>query len=186
MRYLGLLLTISVIFTVLFASCSTFDSRPSLDYQEGHIFASCEFLVDGEPIKADVEIAAAEYDSEGRMLARDMSLTVVDNSIIKGVSFYLENGGFYVAAGNMKIPVKDEGAISGIRDILSLFCISEDSYYSSEKVTEEGLDCVRSVYVSGDNRAEVTLDLSCRLPTRICAVVNGRELSCDVRLIRVE
>lgn len=186
MRYFVSLLIFALALTVMLYSCSGVAERDRLAYQDGHLYVEADFIVDGEPVTASLDIEATEYDGEGRMLSRDTILTLGENSIISGVSFIFTGGEAYVSSGELKIPIKDDGVISGITDIISLFCISPDSYYSSEMVTEGGLECERCVYINGENRVEVLLDLSCELPVSINAVIDGRELSADIKLIKVE
>lgn len=176
------------IFAAVFAlsSCSYQADRDRLAYQNGHLYVEADFLIDGEQVSAALDISGAEYDTEGRMLSRDTVVTFDENSIIAGVGFVFTGGKAYVTSGDLKIPIDDENLLSGIMDMVSLFCISPDSYYSSERVTSGGLECERSVYINGENRVEVLIDLSCELPTEINAVIGGREISADIRLIRVQ
>lgn len=186
MRYLVSLLILAVLITAMLFSCTGASERDRLAYQERQLYVEADFMIDGEPASATLEIEAAEYGSDGRMLSRDTVLTMGENSIISGVSFIFTGGEAYVSSGELKIPIKDEDVISGITDMISLFCISPDSYYSSEKVTEGGLECERSVYINGENRVEVLIDLSCELPISITAMIDGRELSAHIRLIKAE
>ena len=120
------------------------------------------------------------------MLARNAVLTLGENSIISGVSFEVIGDEVYICSGVLKIPISDETVISGISDIISLFCISGEHYHSSESITDGGLKCERTVYINGDNRVEVTLDLSCMLPTEIIAEINGRTIAANISYITAE
>ncbi len=184
MRYFTLCVTLML--TLFFTSCATNDDVDRLAYQDGKMHIEAVFTIGDENIPAVIDIAKAEYDEGGAMLARNASLTFGENSIISGVSFEFSAGKVYVSSGELKIPIEDASVVSGISDMISLFCISEDYYYSSEKTKVGGLSCERSVYVNGDNSVEVTLDLSCMLPTDIVASIDGRMISAHINMIKTE
>lgn len=182
MRYSVIVLVLSLLFAV--ASCAAEDNRDRLAYQERELHIEAVFSVDGEEVPATLTLKAPEYDELGRMLARDAVLTFGEGSIISGVSFEFSGGYAYVSTGNMKIPIENEETVKGISDIISLFCISKEFYYSSESVTDGGIECERLVYINGDDRVEVTVDLSCMLPTSISAYVDGREIFAKIKMIK--
>ena len=184
MRYFTLCVTLML--TLFFSSCTTGEDLDRLGYQDEKLYIEAVFTVDDESIPALIDIAKAEYDEGGLMLARDATLTFGENSIISGVSFEFSAGKVYVSSGELKIPIEDESVVSGISDMISLFCISEDYYHSSEKIKVSGLSCERSVYVNGENSVEVTLDLSCMLPTDIVAIIDGRTISAHISMIKTE
>ncbi len=182
MRYSTIVLVLSLLFAV--ASCAAEDTRDRLAYQECELHIEAVFSVDGEEVPATLTLKAPEYDESGRMLARDAMLTFGEGSIISGVGFEFSGGCAYVSSGDMKIPIENEDMVKGISDMISLFCISKEFYYSSEQVTEGGIDCERLVYINGDDKVEVTVDLSCMLPTSILANVGGREISAKIKMIK--
>ncbi len=184
MRYYLALILLTA--TLLFTSCGGESQRDRLAYQDAQLEIDAVFTLDGEEIPAKLILEAPEYDESGRMLARDAVLTLGENSIISGVSFEFTQGEVYVSSGMLKIPIEDENLIGGVSDIISLFCISEDCYYSAEKTTVGGLSCERAVYIDGDDRVEVLFDLSCMLPISIKANVGGRELSAEIKLIKAQ
>ncbi len=182
MRYSVIVLVLSLLFAV--ASCAAEGTRDRLAYQECELHVEAVFSVDGEEVPAMLTLKAPEYDESGRMLARDATLTFGEGSIISGVSFEFSGGCAYVSSGNMKIPIENEDTVKGISDMISLFCISREFYYSSESVTEGGIECERLVYINGEDRACVTVDLSCMLPTNISANISGREISAKIKMIK--
>ena len=182
MRYSIILLVLLFLFSAV--SCTAKETRDRLAYQERELHIEAVFSVDGEEVPTSLTLKAPEYDESGRMLARDAALTFGEGSIISGVSFEFSGGCAYVSTGAMKIPIENEEMLKGISDMISLFCISGDCYYSSESVTEGGIECERSVYINGDDRVEVTVDLSCMLPTYISANVGGREISARIKMIK--
>lgn len=184
MRYY--LITVIMIFSLLLTSCGGESERDRLAYQNAKLRVEAAFTLDGEAVPAKLILEAPEYDETGRMLARDAVLTLGENSIISGVSFEFSHGEVYVSSGVLKIPIEDDSVIDGISDIISLFCISDDCYYSSEETTVGGIECERAVYIDGDNRVEVILDLSCMLPISISATIDGRELAAEIKLIKAE
>lgn len=184
MRYY--LVSILTALTILLASCAKGSEVDRLAYQDMSLQINAVFTLGDETVPATLMLEAPEYDENGRMLARDAVLTLGENSIISGVSFEFVGGEVYVSSGVLKIPIEDETLIEGISNIISLFCISKEHYYSSETVKLDGLECERVVYINGDNRVEVTLDLTCMLPTDIVAVIDGRTISADISMIRAE
>ena len=183
MRYLVVLI---LAFSLMLTSCSEVNGQERLAYQQSKLYVEAEFTFGDESIQAILELEAPEFDSDGRMLARNAVLSFSENSIISGVGFVYSGGDVYVTTGDLKIPIDNSRTTTGISEMISLFCISEDSYYSSERVTKDGIALERSVYINGDNRVEVTIDPECELPTDIYAVIDGRELSCDIKLIKAE
>lgn len=184
MRYYLAVFLFSVI--LILTSCGGESQRDRLAYQDARLEIEAVFTLDGEKIPARLTLEAPEYDESGRMLARSGVLTPSENSIISGVSFEFTQGEVSISSGAMKIPMEDGGAVGGIYDIVSLFCINGEHYYSAEKTTVCGLSCERAVYIDGDDRVEVLLDLSCMLPAYITATVDGRELAADIKLIKAE
>lgn len=183
MRYL-LVPLLSLLF--LFTSCAAEDDVSKLAYQESRLSVEAEFSIGGESVNASLTLEAPSYDENGRMLARDAVIIFCEDSILSGLGFEITNGYVFIISDDLRIPIERRDAVSGIFDIISLFCISESSYYSSERFSENGIECERAVYISGDNRIEVVLDLGCGLPTDITALIDGKELSADIKLIRAE
>ncbi len=171
---------------VFLLGCADAAIADRLAYQDARLYIDATFTLDGAEFPAILELEAAEYDESGRMLARDALLTLSENSIISGVKFEMSGGEAYVSSGVLKIPLADEAVIEGICDIVSLFCISEDSYYSSQAESRGGVECERAVYVSGENRVEVLLDKSTALPLEIIASIDGRTLAASIRELRTE
>ncbi len=157
-----------------------------LTYQQSKLYVEGEFSIDGAEVDAAITLEAPSYDENGRMLARDAVIAFGENSIVSGMGFAVSGGEVYVTADELVIPLKNSDAVSGIFDIISLFCISEKSYYSSEKITDGSLVCEQYEYRSGENRAVVLMDTESRLPVKIKAVSDGRRLECDIKLIRTE
>ena len=184
MRYILVCAALSL--ALIFTSCAGAQTADRLGYQNSKLYVEATFTLDDEQIPVTLTLEAPEYDESGRMLARDAVLTFGENSIISGVSFEFTGGEVYVSSGVLKIPISDEAVISGVCDIISLFCISGEHYHSSERVSDGGLKCERALYVNGDNRVEVTLDLSCMLPTDISAEINGRTIAADISYITAE
>ncbi len=183
MRYFTLAIVLA---TLMLSSCTYRENYDRLAYQDTKLYVEGEFSIGGEQAEAALTLEAPEYDTDGRMLARNAVLTFGENSIISGVSFEFNMGEVYVSTGNLRIPISDTDAVSGIGDIISLFCISEDSFYSSEKVKRDGVVCDKAVYVNGENRVEIILDTERGLPTDISALIDGRRLACDIKTIRSE
>ncbi len=177
---------VTLLLTLFFTSCTMNEDTQRLAYQDGKLYVEAIFTIGDENIPAAINIEKAEYDENGVMLARNASLTFGENSIISGVSFEFTGGKTYVSSGELKIPIEDAAVVSGISDMISLFCISDEYYYSSEKVKSGGLTYEKSVYVNGGNSVEVTLDLSCMLPTDIVASIDGRTISVHINMIKAE
>ena len=184
MRYFTLCVTLML--TLLFTSCTINEDVDRLAYQDAELYVEAVFTIGDENISAVINISKAEYDENGVMLARDASITFGENSIISGVGFEFSGGKAYVCSGELKIPIDDVSVISGISDMIALFCISEEYYYSSEKIKSGGLLCEKSVYVNGENSVEVILDLSCMLPTDIVANIDGRTISAHINMIQAQ
>ena len=171
---------------MFFAGCTVSEDTDRLAYQNQKLYIEADVTLNDEYFPITMTLEAPEYDEEGRMYARKAVLSVGDNSIISGVSFEFSGGKVYVSSGELRIPIEDEDMVSGISDIISLFCISDDFYYSSEKLTVDKLKCENIVFIDGDNRVEVMLDLSCNLPKAITAAVNGRNIAADIGFIKAE
>ena len=177
---------------LLIVSCGGGEKRELLGYQEAALHIEADFTVGEECFPATVELEPPEYDPNGRMLARSARVTLSGNSIISGVSFEFEGGCAYVVSGVLKIPVEDEELLSGITDILSLFCISPDSFYESDASEYAGKECTRAVYTAGasedgaGNRVEVYIDDATGLPMRIEASLGDRTISADISDIKAE
>ncbi len=182
MRYR--IIAVLTAFLFMCTSCGGAVSCKGLDYQNMELYIEAVFALNGDEVPLTLSLKAPEYGEDGRMLARDAVLTFGEDSIISGVGFEFYGGDVYVSAGDLRIPVDNEDTVKGISDIISLFCISEEHYYSSEKIKRGELDCERLVYIDGDNRVEVEIDLSCMLPTSINASVFGKELSADIKMIK--
>ncbi|MBQ8249193.1 MAG: hypothetical protein IJY93_04830 [Clostridia bacterium] len=171
---------------IIFTACGIDRTTDRLEYQDNKLYIEADFTLDDEHFPITMTLEAAEYDEEGRMYARDAVLSIGENSIISGVSFEYKSGKVYISSGDLKIPMEDEAMISGVGDIISLFCISEDYYYSSEKLTVDKLKCENLVFIDGDNRVEVLVDLSCDLPKSIVATVGERHIAADISYIKAE
>ncbi len=184
MRYI--LLSVFCVLTLFFTSCNTSQSTDRLAYQNLNLRVEGVFTINEEEMPLKLTLAAPEYDENGRMLARDATLILGENSIISGVCFEITDGEIYISSGALKIPINDEAAVSGISDIISLFCISSEHYHSSERVKENGLKCERAMYVNGDNRVFVTVDTTTMLPTDIVAELDERVISADISYIKAE
>ncbi len=167
-------------------SCEGMQSGDRLAYQSSKLYVEATFTLDNEEIPVTLTLEAPEHDENGRMLARDAVLTLGENSIISGVKFEITDGALYISSGTLKIPITDDSAVSGVSDIISLFCISGEHYHSSEHVKVGGIKCERALYVNGENRVEVTLDTSCMLPTDIVAEIDGHVIAADISYIKTE
>ncbi len=182
MRYL--IVVLSVI--LLFSSCGGAGNEDRLGYQDSGMFVVGEFTVGDDSFPAELTLAAPEYDNSGRMLSREGKLIFSEGSVIEGVGFEFSGKDIYIFSDSMKIPLENETAIAGISRIISLFCISEGSYHSAEREKVDGTSYERAVYTDGENRVEVTLDLSTMLPVTILAEADGCEIGVKIREIRLE
>lgn len=162
----------------LLVGCGAAAEDP-LAYQDGALTVEAIFTLDGTEMPGTLELSAAEFDAEGRMLARDARLTLRDNSIIAGVQFEITGGEAFVASGVLKIPLSDETVIGGILDLVSLFCIDGGSYYAAEDAGE----CRLYRYVNGENRVELLYDPNMALPKEITAVIDSREIGAKIESI---
>lgn len=165
----------------LLVSCGGEQPPDYLAYQNGALHIEAVFNVNGSETPALVELDAPEFDEEGNMLARSGSLTVGGSGLISGVSFRFEGGKAYVVSGVLKIPIENEETISGITDMLSLFCIDPDSFYDAEKLETDGERQTKVIYTNGgnDSRVEVLLGED-KLPIRISASLDDRILCADI------
>lgn len=179
-------LTILIIIIMSLTACSGGTAVDRLAYQDRRLYIEAVFTIDEESFPIKLTLEAPEYDDTGRMLARDARLIIDENSIISGVGFEVSGGAVYISSGELKIPINDEEMISGIEDIISLFCISDECYYSSEKVMIEKLECEHAVYIDGNNRVEILIDLTCALPKNITAVIDNRRIAADISMIKAE
>ncbi len=171
---------------IFFTACGVGEATDRLEYQDKKLYVEADFTIDDEHFPITMTLEAARYDEDGRMYARDALLSIGENSIISGVGFEYKSGKVYISSGDLKIPIEDEAMISGIGDIISLFCISEDYYYSSETLTVDKLKCENLVFIDGDNRVEVLIDLSCDLPKSITATLGERIIAADISYIKAE
>ncbi len=181
MRYFAVIILIIVTLT----ACARVDSYDRLEYQEKELYVKGEFTVDGDSFPAELTLAAPEYDESGKMLVRQGKLIFSEGSMIEGIGFEFTGGEMYIFSGSLKIPMEEEAVIEGISSVISLFCISEDSYHSSEREAVDGISCERAVYVGGDNRVEVVIDLSTFLPISIIAHADGREIGVEIGDMKV-
>lgn len=171
---------------LLLASCQKSADIDLLGYQKLGLYANVMYTIDGESYQVKLTLAAPEYDEDGRMLARDAELTIGEGSIISGVSFELEDGSAYVSSGVLRIPLEDDRMISGLYDMLSVFCISDDSFYESEESEYNGYDCIHAVYCdsgaggSDDRRVDVYIDKVNYLPLAIDAQLGERSIVADI------
>ena len=177
---------ILAVILILATACTVSDGADRLAYQNQKLYIEADITLNDEYFPVTMTLEAPEYDDAGRMYARSGELSIGENSILSGIGFEFQGGKVYVSSGDLKIPIADEDMVSGISDIISLFCISDDFYYSSEKVTVDKLKCENIVFIDGDNRVEVMLDLTCNLPKVITAAVNGRNIAADIGFIRAE
>lgn len=171
---------------MFFTACGIDEATDKLEYQDHKLYIEADFTLDDEHFPVTMTLEAAQYDEDGRMYARDAVLSIGENSIISGVSFEYKGGKVYVSSGDLKIPIEEEAMISGVGDIISLFCISDDYYYSSEKLTVDKVKCENLVFIDGDNRVEVLIDLNCNLPKAITATVGERKIAADISYIKSE
>ncbi len=176
---------------IMLVGCGSTNTDSRLDYQNKHLVIDASFILDGDEFDATLELEAARFDEtdpseNGKMLMRNAVLTINDNSLISGVSFELTDGNAYVSSGALKIPLSDDSVISGIYRLVSLFCISDDKYHSSQKQTREGASLELAKYVSGDNYVNVLLDTKTGLPLEIEAYINGQSISAKINKISAE
>ncbi len=183
MRRIFCILAVILIFS---AACGISEEADRLAYQNQKLYIEADVTLNDEYFPITMTLEAPEYDEEGRMYARNGVLSIGENSIISGIGFEFQGGKAYVSSGELKIPIEDEEMISGISDIISLFCISNDFYYSAEKLTVDKMKCENVVFIDGDNRVEVLIDLNCNLPKAITAEVNGRNIAADIGFIKAE
>ena len=121
-----------VIVLMCFVSCNSV-SRPLLDYQNG--LAS---------VVAKVETGGAEYSAEISYNENGASLVIKEPENISGVTFLRENGAFYAASGDMKIPLSPE-LFSKVDPILDAFLLPPDNIAAITK--DENGNTVYSVSV---------------------------------------
>lgn len=171
---------------LLFSACGNVSNTDRLGYQKSGLYIEGEFTVGDDSFPAELTLAAPGYDKSDRMLAREGKLIFSEGSVIEGVGFEFSGKDIYIFSDSMKIPLENETAIAGISRIISLFCISEGSYHSAEREKVDGTSYERAVYTDGENRVEVTLDLSTMLPVSILAVADGCEIGVKIREIRLE
>lgn len=189
MKRIAMLLALITLFCV---SCGAKEKTDFLGYQKSGLYIDALFTIDDESFPAIIELKAPEYDESERMLARSARLTLEGNSIISGVSFEFDSGTAYVVSGLLKIPVEDDELISGIADILSLFCISPDSFYESNNTELDGIACTHTVYTEGatemssGNRVDVYIDGKNGLPLKIDATIGDKKISADINEIKTE
>ena len=179
-------LILKVILMILTSSCGGGAAKERLAYQNSPLYVEGKFTLGQSSFDAKLTLEPPEYDENGRMLAREAMLSFGDEGILSGISFEFIDGDAYVCAEDMRIPIADKQTVSGISDIISLFCISQEFYYQSEKLEINKLECERDVYVNGEDRVEVIIDLSCELPISITATVGGRSIAVDISLIKAE
>lgn len=182
MRYLIVVLSV----LLLFSACGGVSDVDRLGYQKNGLYVEGEFTVGEDSFPAELTLTAPGYDNSGRMLAREGTLIFGKGSVIEGVGFEFSGKDIYIFSESMKIPLENETAVAGISRIISLFCISEGSYHSAERVKSDGTSYERAVYTDGENRVEVTIDLSTMLPVTIIAEADGCEIGVKIREIRGE
>ena len=176
-----------LVFSLLFLLTSCGEIPPDrLAYQEKRLTVTADFTVNGETVSSTLTLEPPAYDEDGRMLARDALFVIGENSIISGVTFEIAGGKLYVSSGVLRIPLEDETSVGGICDILSLFCISPESFHHAEATELDGKACEAAYYADGANTVTVLLDRQTTLPMRIDAVIDGRELSAVIREITAE
>lgn len=188
-RIFALLVALACFFLV---SCQKSADIDLLSYQKLGLYADVLYTIDGESYQVKLTLAAPEYDEDGRMLARDAELIIGDGSIISGVSFELEDGGAFVSSGVLRIPLEDDRMISGLYDMLSVFCISDDSFYESEESEYNGYDCIHAVYCdsgagnSDDRRVDLYIDKVNYLPLAVEAKLGERSIFAEIIEIRTD
>lgn len=182
MRYIVFVL--AVVLTL--SGCGGGGNIDRLGYQESGLSVIGNFSVDGDEFPAELTLAAPKYDESGRMLAREGKLIFGEGSVIEGVGFEFSAGEFYIFSDGLKIPLEDEVVVGRLSRVISLFCISDESYHSSERGSVGGVSTETALYTDGESRAEVVLDLSTLLPISISATADGRSLSVDIDEIRRE
>lgn len=183
MRYL---FTLILSACIMLTSCAGSNRRISLDYQNSRLYVEGTFSSGNGALFVALTLEAPEFDENGRMLARDAKVEFGEDSIIAGLGFEISAGDAFVTSDDMKMPLHSADCVPGIFDVISLFCILDDSYYKSESVTDEGLSYLNIEYRNGENSAAVLMDTETCLPKRITANIEGRELSYDISLIRSE
>ena len=179
MRYLSVILIF--VFAVLATSCTSAPLQPELSYQDKALTVDGEFYFDDMTVPLLIELSAAEYDANGRMLSRNALITVGEGSVLAGVSFEVAGGKLYVSSGDLRIPIEDGEAGERITDILSLFSVREECYHSVE---DDG-ELRNVIYREGENTVTVTLS-SDGMPTKISASAGGHLLSADIKSITVK
>ena len=150
-----------------------------LAYQSQAMTVEADFTLNGETFPGTLTLAAAAFDEAGRMLARDAALTI-DGSIISGVTFEITGGEACISSGVLRIPLADESVVTGIRALISLFCIDPAAYHSAEP---EG-DLTRVTYTDGDNRVVMLWNPETELPTAITAEIDGKTIAAEISNIR--
>jgi len=178
MRYFSAVFV--MIFVLSVQSCSHSNVQPELKYQEQALYIDGEFFFDELTIPLVIQLSAAQYDEEGRMLSRNAQITVGEGSILKGVSFESAGGKLYVSSGELRIPIENDEISQRITEILSLFSVREECYHSSES---EG-DGKTVNYRDGENSVTVKLT-SDGMPTSIAAVSDGKRIEVNLRSISV-
>ena len=121
-------------------SCQDSADVDLLAYQKLGLNANVLYTIDDESYRVKLTLAPPEYDDDGRMLARDAEL-ILDDGIISGVSFEIEDGGSVCGERSVcGYRSRIEAMISGFYDMLSVFCISGDSFYESEESEYNGYE----------------------------------------------
>jgi len=183
MRYFTIVGILSLM--LVLPSCGKAHDTDKLAYQELALSMVAEFIFDGDTQPLIIELDAPTYDESGAMLARDARITVGEDSILSGVGFEIVSGEYYIKAGELRVPITDEETVSGIADIISLFCIDRSCYYSSQSCGDH-TECELSVYKSGDNSVEVHTGNGDGMPIKIAAKIDGRELVADIKSVHAK
>ena len=146
---------------LLLVSCGTEPVDP-LGYQDQAFSARVTFSGD-EEFRAIVSMTPVAN-------GREFSLTLNDG-LLSGVTFYIgEND--YLEKDGMRIPIARQ---DGIDEMIGMFDISTDDFYSSEETPDGGV----FVYTTDDGaKYEVTIVDS--LPKRIIATLDGRTIIAEI------
>lgn len=171
MKKISVRVFLAVIFAaavILTSSCTNTPKGGNLlEYQDCKLDIIGNFTVGDESFRASLCLEGTEYDGNGRMMSRDAKLTILDNSIISGVSIEIIDGKGYISAGEIRIPVDSDELLSGVNKVVSLFCISADCYHHTENSERNGVSCFVAYYRKDSSEVRVYIDSDRLLPVFI-------------------
>ncbi len=154
-----------IILLLSLVSCSEARVDP-LEFQSKPFSARVCFRLDGEELWTYIEAVPGEGG-----LAR----LTLDCEPLRGVSFELSRDNAFIGFDGLSIPTSDE-RVSGICELLSLFFLEADDFYTSLE-TEEGR-VYR--YTNDEGRREYEFLLVDSLPKRITFSCDGREIIAEI------